>query len=627
MNKKIKKSLAGMQKISTAICILYTLLFMGCVKKHEPIFDKNTETPTDISTRAEEDNNVYYYGYEIGKIYMLQKKDKIFLQFAPDADREQVLSIINSNAALRTMSNLNLEENINRVILESKDGRQIGHDIIDTFKRRAEVISAAYPLEYLGGTLHGIMNEFGVKLLKTTSYAQLQELAEKHNCIIGEEYSHVNNSYKVYVSKTSELNALQMANLFYETGLFEVAQPGFIYINAQTFVNDPLYSLQWYLKNTVLHGGIPGIDIKAEQAWAITTGSANIRIAHIDGGVYADHPDLQANLLSGYDAEGNNPNLKAIQGDHGTNSIGLIVASQNNIYNGNYEGITGVAPNCKVIPIYISTTYGISYQAMKNGIDWAWQYGEADVISLSWGGGYDYWVTQAIIDAATQGRGGKGCIITAGTGDRNSSSVYWPANLPEVIAVGAMDRFGKRWVDYIGFGSHYGTDLNVVAPSETNGTWTTSFMGTGWYTDGFGQTSAAAPQVAGIAALILSVNPDLYGYEVKNIIESTAQKVNESPAGIYTYAITPGKPNGTWHEQVGYGLVDAYAALLAVPILCVKPFNNETVTTNNSVTAVCEIIAGNVTVSNNAKLTLQAPKITINAPFEVQAGSSLTLTN
>ena len=71
-------------------------------------------------------------------------------------------------------------------------------------------------------------------------------------------------------------------------------------------------------------------------------------------------------------------------------------------------------------------------------------------------------------------------------------------------------------------------------------------------------TSMACPQVAAIAALILSINPNLKAIEVNDIIEQTARKV-----GGYSYTTTSGRPNGTWNNYMGYGLVDATAAVKA----------------------------------------------------------------
>ena len=78
------------------------------------------------------------------------------------------------------------------------------------------------------------------------------------------------------------------------------------------------------------------------------------------------------------------------------------------------------------------------------------------------------------------------------------------------------------------------------------------------YTVWFARTSSACPQVAAVCALVMSVNPCLTGAEVREIVESTAQKVRPD---LYKYKDTIGRPNGTWHREVGYGLVDAYAAV------------------------------------------------------------------
>ncbi len=123
-----------------------------------------------------------------------------------------------------------------------------------------------------------------------------------------------------------------------------------------------------------------------------------------------------------------------------------------------------------------------------------------------------------------------------------------PANINKVIAVGAVGMFGIRWEK-----SNYGTGLDVVAPG-TN-IYTTDRQGSdgynnasginGDYYSNFGGTSAAAPHVAGIAALILSVNPDLHGYQVGDYINNTASN------------------NRVWNSQTGYGLVNAGTAVLS----------------------------------------------------------------
>jgi subtilisin family serine protease len=139
------------------------------------------------------------------------------------------------------------------------------------------------------------------------------------------------------------------------------------------------------------------------------------------------------------------------------------------------------------------------------------------------------------------------------------------------------------------------------------------------YTGHFGGTSAACPQVAGVAALILSVNPNLTQLRVGSIIKSTARKAR---SGTYSYNTVPGFQDGKWDEKMGYGVVNAYAALTNA--VCIKYFNNQQVTANTTISG-CEIISGSVTVSNGATLTLQAPIVTINESFTVQSGSSLVI--
>jgi len=79
------------------------------------------------------------------------------------------------------------------------------------------------------------------------------------------------------------------------------------------------------------------------------------------------------------------------------------------------------------------------------------------------------------------------------------------------------------------------------------------------YTNSFGGTSSACPIVAGVAALVLGVNPNLTVQEVSDIIELSAQKIRTD---MYAYQNTANRPNGTWNNELGYGLVDAYQAVL-----------------------------------------------------------------
>uniref|UniRef100_S0DFN7 Putative subtilase family protein n=1 Tax=termite gut metagenome TaxID=433724 RepID=S0DFN7_9ZZZZ len=229
----------------------------------------------------------------------------------------------------------------NTVILEG----EISSDILDSFKTKEEIVSATYLLKY-NGSQSAYTNEFIVKLKDGTSFARLKELADKTTCRIGKEDEFVKNQYMLYISNASELDAIQTANMFYETGLFEFAEPNLIDLAVENS-SDTYFTSQWGLKKTAYNE----VDINIEPAWVVTKGSPNIRIAVIDSGVDLTHPDLQGNLLAGYDATGLgtgggpyydevwNGLVQVTKGDsHGTAVAGIIAALQNS------EGISGVAP-------------------------------------------------------------------------------------------------------------------------------------------------------------------------------------------------------------------------------------------------------------------------------------------
>ena len=163
-----------------------------------------------------------------------QRKDKIFLKFISEADKEQKLAIVRSVNSLKLTSDFDLSEQhpFNFAVLKSKNGNYIPSATIEYFEKKAEIVSVTYLYQYKGGVFQGLTDEFSVMLKQTTSYAQLQELAEKNNCKVGEENQYEKNVFMLYVSKTSKLDAMQTANLFYETGLFVFSEPNFIILNA-----------------------------------------------------------------------------------------------------------------------------------------------------------------------------------------------------------------------------------------------------------------------------------------------------------------------------------------------------------------------------------------------------------
>lgn len=193
---------------------------------------------------------------------------------------------------------------------------------------------------------------------------------------------------KEYILKFDTISTPQLfllVNMLNRNESLEFAEPNFIRL-LKPFTNDPFLANQWSIDNQGYFGGVVGADMKVLGAWQISTGQG-IKIAIIDEGVDLNHPDLVANLLTGYDATGGGSNGAPNSTDpHGTNCAGVAAAVANNSL-----GIAGVAYNAKIMPIRIAyrnangdwVTDDIQ---IKNGIDWATNHG-ANILSCSWGGG------------------------------------------------------------------------------------------------------------------------------------------------------------------------------------------------------------------------------------------------
>ena len=239
----------------------------------------------------------HFYYYRGEKIFLTERTDKVFIKLSKNADKQKLLSSIQADEFVKLSSS---DENLFDLfaILEEKEGKNISAKTLIEYRENPDVVSIQPLMEYKKGGLQGLIDEFVVKLKPTILFRQLQNLVSEYDCVIVEENQFVKNQYLIAVDKKSELNAMQMANIFYETELFEFSEPNFAVINAFNS-KDPYFPQQWALKNTGQNingvNGTPGIDIKAEQAWKTTLGSSNIKVAVIDNGVELTHPDLQSN--------------------------------------------------------------------------------------------------------------------------------------------------------------------------------------------------------------------------------------------------------------------------------------------------------------------------------------------
>lgn len=463
-------------------------------------------------------------------------------------------------------------------------------------------------------------NEVIVKLKEGTNQIILEKQLEKMNWEVCDTYEHGYGIYVVCDPTSSGEDALKIANQLYETNLFTYAEPNFIVENpAQYTPNDPQLNIQYSINNngsTYLNDlGISGSDMNVLEAWDYTTGCSDVVIAIIDDGVNLSHPDLSPNLIPGFDALGQGTaGAPTGEDDHGTPCAGTAAARGDNGI-----GVAGAAFSCSIMPVRaFASGISTSNLVFASAIDWAWMNG-ADVLSNSWSWSTSNAISDAIARAVTQGRNGLGCVVLASSGNSNlSTAIAFPARDPNVIAVGASNMCDERKsgaIDTTGcfglivtnlapdltgrvscdnescWGSNYGTGLDIVAPGVSIRT-TFGADSYGW----FRGTSAACPNAAGVAALILSANDQLSSSEAKTILLSTARK-----AGGYTYNINLNNPFGSWNNEMGHGVVDAHEAVLTA-IASARLYIQNRVYTTGAISYVIpyEIRAGeNVTASQS----------------------------
>jgi len=275
--------------------------------------------------------------------------------------------------------------------------------------------------------------------------------------------------------------------------------------------NDPQWGQQWGPKR-----------IHCEKAWDGGTGSSSVKIAIVDTGIDYNHEDIAANYVSGGYDWVNNDNNPMDDNDHGTHCAGIAAAVMNNNI-----GIAGVA-QVKVMAEKVLNSGGSGDSSgVASGITHAADNG-ANVISMSLGSSSP---SSVIRDACDYAYSTKGVVVVAASGNDGQPQVSYPAAFEAVIAVGAIDTNDQR-CDF----SNYGEDLELMAPGYR----VVSTIRSNNY-DFFTGTSMACPHVAGVAALVKSLNPSQNNVWIRQKLVDTAEDLG--PAG--------------WDEEYGYGLVDA----------------------------------------------------------------------
>ena len=593
-----------------------------------------------------------YYWYKGNKIPIREIKTKRYLLFDSNTDDKVISKEIGSEnvrtnmleksyikAGLKLHNNYKEKDYKYMIDSENNNSKPINSNIYHSYFYSAE-----------DGVVVGLSHFFYVKLKNDTDLTLLEKLAFENSIEIVGNNEFMPLWYILSCSNKSKGNALEMANLFYETMFFDICEPDFmINFSVACPYNDSLFARQWGLRNTghtttqtslvnrdniLISGVIPEIDIKICDAHNITKGDQSIIVAVFDRGFELNHPDYIQNVVpnKSYDIETGGAS-QTYNNPHGTRVAGIIAAK-----NDNGIGIAGVAPNCRIMPIsakfniIIYNQIPLYQQKFADGFNWAVANG-ASVINNSW---YDnslkYNTPSSILDTAIDnalvyGRQGKGCVVVFSSGNFERG-VEYPANSnPDIIAVGAISPCsGQRKTsnanscDRESWGSNYGKELDIMAPGVCIPTTDTG----GKYIRNFWGTSAACPHVAGVAALILSVNSNLTQRQVKGIIERTAQKVGGYPYHRDSIA----RINGTWHIQMGYGLVNAYEAVKMARDYCSLPqtlFENQTITTSITVDGN-RVHLKNVKVLRGGKLTVDAcTEVTMDEDFEVEDGAEFEI--
>jgi len=470
-------------------------------------------------------------------------------------------------------------------------------------------VSHVYQLKNNPRTLIYLTDEITVQFGELVEPATRKAIAASLGCRELQPVEGIPNTFIYQVTELSRENPVKIANRL--TGRKEVltAEPNIVTLSAPHYrPKDTLYPKQWYLYSTGGPEIAAGCHIDIEKAWDITRGVRSVVVAVADDSVDLNHPDFQGSgkIVAPKDFKEKDllPLPGAEEDNHGTACAGVAVAEETG------TGIVGVAPGCALMPI--RTTGYLDDSAIEEIFNWATDRG-ASVISCSWGTSAVYFPLSlrqkaALHRAATFGRNGKGCVIVFAAGNANRPTTGtideqgWPKAVlhgptkwlggftvhPDVITVSACTSLNKK-AAY----SNWGPTVSVCAPSNNappgmwlqetgyistapeirnalagKGIFTADRLGAagydpGDYTGYFGGTSSATPVVAGVAALILSANPDLTALEVKQILQNTADKIIDTDPDPQL-----GKSLGTYDENghsqwFGYGKVNAFKAVRA----------------------------------------------------------------
>ncbi len=367
-----------------------------------------------------------------------------------------------------------------------------------------------------------------------------EAVLSSHGDILDTDFAGMNRLYRVRTSLRDGRDVLAAANSLAVMDMFEFAESDAIaWVRGNHIPNDPEFGQQWGLHQSNDH------DMDAPEAWDISMGSEDIVVVVLDSGIDQAHPDIHQLTGQTFTGSGSNGNPSTGCDNHGTAVGGCVAAT---IDNG--QGVTGIAPHCWVragkvfneMDLFGFCLGFLEFQEswVVSGINWVEDTG-ARVTNSSWGGGSP----MSSITSAFNSTRAAGVFHVGAAGNDGSTTIGWPANLSSVVAVAAMSSNGTL----ASFSTH-GSGLFISAPGE--GIRTTDRSGSAGYGSGntttIDGTSFASPYTAGVAGLVLSVDPSLSPDELEDVLSSTAVDYGS---------------NG-YDTNFGHGFVNAQSALESV---------------------------------------------------------------
>ncbi|WP_305041915.1 proprotein convertase P-domain-containing protein [Geoalkalibacter sp.] len=448
-----------------------------------------------------------------------------------------------------------------------------------------------------------ITPEILLRFKDDTPRRRMAEILEQVGVIIKKEYPDIGAAFLIEVTDAAGANPVKVANRLEAFAEVDYAEPSLINRFVQSSLpTDEQFAAQWHLYSKARTA--PDIDSLADanvlEAWQFSKGRREIVVAVIDDGFELSHPDFQGTgkIVEPTDFAGGDDQPLPEAGDyHGTPCAGVAIAEENGL------GCVGAAPGCAFMPVRFPL--GASDPWLIEIFTYVSQ--RAHIASCSWGmipGNHP--LSTAVRDAFTHlarsgGKDGRGLVIVFAAGNYDAPldatidfPVRWlgrdlqgnwrtftatgriingfPAH-PDTLAVSAITSLNRKALY-----SNWGRQISVAAPSNNfdpttldklpgRGITTTdnlyygsSFSPGKRYTNSFGGTSSATPLVAGICALVKSVNPELSALEVKAIIEASADKVEDSSTDpLYGHA--KGTYQNGHSEWFGHGKINALRAV------------------------------------------------------------------